>query len=103
MRTGMQAKPEYRDRPETEVAVLDALVERGEEGMTVFELRTAVDTDIDELEDALAALADEGLVHVDRAGDAIRIAPADRVIPEPQQETGDSHGLLDAIRERLGL
>ncbi|MEF8779710.1 MAG: DUF6432 family protein [Haloferacaceae archaeon] len=99
----MQAKPEYRDRPETEVAVLDALVERGEEGMTVFELRTAVDADIDGLEDALAELADDGLVHVDQAGETVRIAPADRVIPEPREDADDRHGFLDAIRERLGL
>ncbi|MEF8883229.1 MAG: DUF6432 family protein, partial [Halapricum sp.] len=50
----MQAKPEYRDRDDTEVAVLDALADRGEDGMTVFELRSHVDLDIDDLESALA-------------------------------------------------
>ena len=39
----MQAKGEYRDREETQVAVLDALVDRTEEGMTVFELRADAD------------------------------------------------------------
>ena len=46
----MRAKREYRDRDETEVAVLDALADRKDEGMTVFELRSRVDVDIDELE-----------------------------------------------------
>jgi len=52
----MRVKPAYRDRDETEVAVLDALADRREEGMTVFEIRSRVDVDIDRLEDALAEL-----------------------------------------------
>ncbi|AUX10714.1 hypothetical protein AArcSl_3107 [Halalkaliarchaeum desulfuricum] len=99
----MQAKPEYRDRPDTEVAVLDALVDRAEEGMTVLELRTAVDAGIDELEEALAALKDEGLIHVDHTDEAVRITPADRVVPETGNDSGGRHGFLEEIRERLGL
>ncbi|MDR5674397.1 Transcriptional regulator, contains HTH domain [Halalkaliarchaeum sp. AArc-CO] len=99
----MQAKPEYRDRPDTEVAVLDALVDRAEEGMTVLELRTAVDTGIDGLEEALAALKDDGLIHVDRTGEAVRITPADRVVPESGEGSDGRHGFFEEIRERLGL
>ena len=41
----MRAKPEFRDRDDTEVAVLDALADRRDEGMTVFELRSEVDVE----------------------------------------------------------
>jgi DNA-binding transcriptional ArsR family regulator len=64
----MRAKPEYRNRDGTEVAVLDALADHPEEGMTVFELRTHVDEDIDTLEDALAALKDDGLIEASENG-----------------------------------
>ena len=48
----MRAKPAHRDRDETEVAVLDALADRQSEGMSVLELRSHVDADIDRLEEA---------------------------------------------------
>lgn len=99
----MQAKEEYRDRPDTEVAVLDALVERSQEGMTVFELRAAVDVDIDSLEDALAVLKDDHLIHVDREGEAVRITPANRVVPDSSNASSDSNTLIDVIRDRLGF
>jgi len=98
----MQAKRAFRDRPDTEVAVLDALVDRGEEGMTVLELRAAVDADIDEIEAALSALKDDRLIHVDRDEDAVRLTPADRVVPDPA-DAGEEDGLLGTIRDRLGL
>lgn len=100
----MRAKREFRDREEVEVAVLDALVERGEEGMTVFELRAAVDEDIDAIETALAALKEDSLISVDAADatDRVVIVPDDRVVPDPE-DFEQEEGLFDSLRERFGL
>ncbi|PSP92431.1 MarR family transcriptional regulator [Halobacteriales archaeon QS_1_68_44] len=101
----MQAKGEYRDREETEVAVLDALVDRTEEGMTVFELRADADVDIDDLETALADLKQAGLITVENDDDPMRIYPDDRVVPDPDDEENDAgdRSLFERIRERLGV
>ena len=98
----MRAKREYRDRPSTEVAVLDALVNRGEEGMTVFELRAAVAVDIDELEKALATLKDDGLIVVETDHGRARIKPDGRVVPDPE-DLDDEESLIDWLRERFPL
>ena len=99
----MAAKSEYRDRPDVEVAVLDALVDRGDEGMTVLELRAAVDADIDAIEDALSALKADSLITVE-SNDRVRVYPHDRVVPDPDAPNDDpSETLIDAIRDRLGL
>lgn len=100
----MQAKAEYRDRDEAEVAVLDALVDRAEEGMTVFELRAGVEieVDIDDLEVALGNLKEAGLIDVEDEEDPMRIYPADRVVPEPGAESNrDEPSFLDRLRERF--
>jgi DNA-binding transcriptional ArsR family regulator len=100
----MQAKREYRDRDETDVAVLDALVDRTEEGMTVFELRAGVDVDIDELEASLAELKAAGLITVENDDGPMRIYPDSRVIPEGDaDESIDQSSLLDVVREKLGF
>ena len=99
----MAAKPEYRDRPDVEVAVLDALVDRGDEGMTVLELRAAVDADIDAIEDALSALKEDSLITVETE-DRVRVYAHDRVVPDPETADEDpTGGLVDVIRDRLGL
>ncbi len=98
----MAAKREFRDRDESQVAVLDALVDRGREGMTVLELRAAVDADIDRIEGALSALKDDGLITVDHEGDRVLIYPADRVVPDPDDDA-DERSAFDALRDRLGL
>ncbi len=101
----MAAKPEYRDRPDVQVALLDALVDRGDEGMTVLELRAAVDADIDAIEDALAELKADALITVEtKANERVRVYPHDRVVPDPEAD-GESppRGMVDAIRDRLGL
>jgi len=95
----MQAKREFRDRPDAEVAVLDALVNRHEEGMTVFELRSSVDVSIDRIEEALGNLKESGLIRVEDEGSGTRIYPDDRVIPEGDESRDPS--LAEAIRERL--
>ncbi len=102
----MQAKGEFRDRADTQVAVLDALVERTEEGMTVFELRSDADVDIDDLEAALSDLKDAGLITVENEDDPMRIYPDDRVVPDPDEtedEVDDHRSLFDRLRDRLGV
>jgi len=95
----MQAKPEYRDRAETEVAVLDALADRSEEGMTVFELRSHVDVGINSLEGALESLKADDLITVDSEGERTVIVPEDHVIGPA--ETDDDPGFVDELRRRL--
>jgi hypothetical protein len=95
----MQAKPEYRDRDDTEVAVLDALADRPEEGMTVFELRSHVDVDIDRLEGALSDLKSDDLITVDNDNQRTVIVPEDHVIGPADDE--DDPGLVDQIRRRF--
>jgi hypothetical protein len=99
----MKARREFRDRRDVEVAVLDALVDRAEEGMTVFELRAAVDADIDTLEEALAELNNDSLITVEETDGRVSIMPDDRVVPDPGEDPPDERGFLDGLRERLGL
>ncbi|OLZ39638.1 hypothetical protein A6E15_00955 [Natrinema saccharevitans] len=96
----MRAKREYRNRERTEVAVLDALVDRAEDGMTVFELRAAVEVDIDELEDALATLKDDDLIVVDSGSETV-IKPADRVVPDEPADEDDDQSFGEWLRDRL--
>jgi hypothetical protein len=99
----MAAKPEYRDRPDVEVALLDALVDRGDEGMTVLELRAAVDADIDAIEEALSTLKADSLITVE-SEERVRVYPHDRVVPDPDAETDDDPAsFVDVVRDRLGL
>jgi hypothetical protein len=76
----MRAKPEYRDRDETEVVILDALADRHQEGMTVFEIRSRADVTIDEIEDALAALKNDDLIIVEAADERTLILPDEDVV-----------------------
>lgn len=95
----MQAKPKYRDRDEAEVAVLDALAERGGEGMTVFEIRSSVTVDIDRLETALADLKRDGLIEATTENGRTIIVPDDDVIGPEITDRSDS--LLEQLRDRL--
>ncbi|ELY68481.1 DUF6432 family protein [Natrinema versiforme] len=96
----MRAKREYRNRERTEVAVLDALVDRVDDGMTVFELRAAVEVDIDELEEALSTLKEDNLIVVDSGSETV-IKPAERVVPdEPADEDGEQ-SIGEWLRERI--
>jgi predicted transcriptional regulator len=98
----MKAKREYRNREEVEVAVLDALVDRNDEGMTVFELRSHVDADIDALETALASLKEDNLIDASEGNQRTLITPADRVIPDPDEEVEET-SFVDRIIDRLPL
>lgn len=95
----MQAKREFRDRSDAEVAILDALVNRHEDGLTVFELRSSVDVGIDRIEAALGDLKRAGLIRVEKEREATRIYPDDRVMPEGDESRAPS--LVDSIRDRL--
>lgn len=98
----MTVAPAYRDRDDVEVAILEALVDRHEEGMTVFELRSEVGADIDEIEAALSALNRDGLIEVEegpRARGRTLIKPAERVVPAGEED--DPGSPLDRIRDRL--
>lgn len=97
----MRVKPAYRDRDETEVAVLDALADRRGEGMTVFEIRSRVDADIDRLEDALAELKEDDLILVSHENERTVIVPEDGVVGPA--DVDDDESLLDALRRRLPL
>ncbi|WP_266074892.1 DUF6432 family protein [Haladaptatus caseinilyticus] len=98
----MKAKREYRRRPDIEVRVLDALVDRSEDGMTVFELRTQVDVAIDDLEDALGNLKEDGLINAETKERRTLIKPDERVVPDPD-EVGEEPSIVDRIIERLPL
>ena len=97
----MKAKREYRNREEVEVAVLDALVDRNEDGMTVFELRSHVDVGIDELEAALASLKEDDLIHASNGDQRTLIRPDERVIPDPDDHDAEEPSVVDRIIDRL--
>lgn len=97
----MPARAEFRDRDATEVAVLDALVGRADDGMTVLELRSHVDADIDRIESALTALKDDGLIRVEEGDGTVWLYPDDRVVPDPGESPGDDPGLFEAVRQAL--
>ena len=97
----MRAKPEYRDRDETEVAVLDVLAERNGEGMTVFAIRTEVDADIDELENALANLKSDNLIEASQE-DGRTVITVEEYVVGPDS-TDDDEDFLDEIRRRFRL
>lgn len=95
----MGAKRAYRNRTDSEVAVLDALIERPEGGMTVLELRTRTDVTIDELETALGDLKRADLISVEKNGDRTVILPDESVVPDPEREEEPS--IIERIRDRL--
>ena len=100
----MGAKPAYRDRPAVEVKILDALVDRAGDGMTVLELRAAVGADIDRIESALSELKADGLIVVSDDNGTIRLRPADKVVPDPTADADPAEpSLLEILRDRLGL
>ncbi|MFC3478142.1 DUF6432 family protein [Halobacterium litoreum] len=98
----MQAKREFRDRDDTEVAVLDALVDRTNGGMTVFELRSRVDASIDDIEGALGALKEDDLIDAEDDGDRTVFTVDDRVVPDADDHTEEA-SIIDAIRRKMGF
>lgn len=92
------ARP-FNDRDEREVAVIEALINRQHDGLTVFELRSLADIDIDELEKALQSLQADGLIRVERNGERTVIYPDESVIPDPDETLDQS--VLGAVIDRL--
>lgn len=99
----MAVSPEHRDRDEVEFGVLAALADRADEGMSVLELRAAVDADIDRLEPALAELKEAELIEVEREDDRVVLYPADGVVADPEEMADEEPGVLSIIRNRFGL
>jgi hypothetical protein len=98
----MKLREQYRHRPDTQVAILESLADRKEgEGMTVFELRSQVGVDIDELEDSLSALKADDLISATSQGDRTLITVDERVLTEENSENGD-RDIFDRIIDRFG-
>ena len=95
----MVARRPYRERDEVEVEILDALVDRHQIGMTIFELRSRVDVNIETLEPALANLREDELIIVEYGEDRSLIRPADRVVPDPESESDE--GLIGKLIQKL--
>jgi hypothetical protein len=95
----MKLDRDHRDRDETEVAVLQALADRGDEGMTLFELRSVLGVDIDELETALAGLRDSDLVAVEQNDSRVVFVVQAAAVAD---ETDDDPGFVEWLREKLG-
>jgi len=94
----MRAKREYRNREGTEGGTRRA--GRSHRGrMTVFELRAAVEVDIDELEDALSTLKADDLIVVESGSETIK--PAEWWSPTGDEDDDQSIG--EWLRERLPL
>ncbi|MXR51554.1 MarR family transcriptional regulator [Halovenus sp. WSH3] len=97
----MRAKEQYRDRDETEVAVLDALADRMETGTTVFDLRALVEEDIDTLEQALAELNEDGLIEVTEKNGRTVIFAKEHAIGNGTAPDEDDSDFLEEIRRRF--
>jgi len=95
----MRAKQEYRDRDDAEVAVLDALANRGSEGMTVYELRSHADVDINRMETALSNLKADDLIEASEDGQRTVIVPHEDVITSGEPD--DDGSFIDDIRDHL--
>lgn len=96
----MALKPEYRDRDDTDVAVLGALADRPDDGMTIFELRAEVEEDIDTIEESLARLKRDRLIEATEEGSQTSILPCERVLTNSADES-DEGDLVERIRDRL--
>lgn len=93
----MQLKPEYRDRDDTDVAVLSTLASHPDEGMTVFELRAEVESDIDTIEDSLARLKTDHLIDASEEGGQTVIVPKDHILTNGTSDSEE--GLGETIRD----
>ena len=99
----MKVRREFRHRrPDTEVAVLEALADRYEEGMTVFELRSEVGADIDELETALSNLKSAELIAADEV-EQRTVITVDESVVETESPDATNGDIVQRILDRLGL
>lgn len=98
----MKVRRRYRRRDDTEVAVLEALADRYGEGMTVFELRSEVGADIDELETAISGLKEADLIAAEESNGRTLITVDEDVVEQESPEAEDAD-IIDRILDRLGL
>ena len=96
----MKLKPEYRDRDETDVAVLVTLTGQPEDGMTVFELRAEVEKDIHAIEDSLARLKRDRLIEVNEESGRTVIVPQSHIMTNGANDS-DEEDIVDRIRDRF--
>jgi len=94
----MALKPEYRDRDDTDVAVLGTLADRPEEGMTIFELRAEVGVDIDTIEESLARLKQDSLIEANNERGQTVILPKTHVLTNGTA-AADEDDIADRIRD----
>ena len=87
------------DPEEVENAVLDALVAGPEAGMTIFEIRSHVDYDIEAIEPALAHLRDKGKITIEYGEDRSVIHAADHVSGKSRQQ--DSPTWIERIKRTI--
>lgn len=93
--------PRRAPADEVDRAVLEALRNRAEEGMTVFEVRNRVAADIDRLAAALERCKAAGLIETDRDGDRLVLYPTEAGLRAIDDVEAD--GLVDRLRDRLNL
>jgi len=98
----MKLRREHRNRDETEIAVLEALADRHEEGMTLFELRSSIGVDIDELETALSGLQHSGLVSVERE-ETRTVFVVDSGAIETEEEGAEDISFFEWLQKQFGF
>ena len=98
----MKLRREYSDRDSTDVAVLEALADRYDEGMTVFELRSRVGVDIDDLEASLASLQEDGLISATEEHGRTLLTVEERILTTDDGPPSDED-VIDRLFGRLGL
>lgn len=97
----MSEPKRLRDQDEVKVAIIEALADRSEQGMTIFELRARTDIDIDTLESHLTELKQDRFIKIDESSnDQIVIKPTERALNSTQSNEPSS-SLLDELRDRL--
>lgn len=92
----MNAAGAHRQLDDVQAAVIDALVGR-DDGMTIFELRSHVDADIDELETALTDLKRDGLITADSSGDQTVITATEKATPDPEPDDSWFDRVIDRL------
>lgn len=94
------ARGRDKHRKEVEAAILDTLIEGPDAGMTIFEIRSHVDFDIEALEPALAQLRDRGKITIEYGEDRSVIRVKENAIT-PDDRIQPSRSWTDRIRKYL--
>lgn len=84
---------------DVETAILAALRERADEGLTIFELRHRVPADIDTIESCLEGLKARDLIETERSEGRLTIRPTDAGMQHIDR--GDDGSWFERIRQRL--